>query len=56
MFKLELLKEIRSYLIFYILFLESVNPEIPIQNKLSKLLSENKYKIEKLINYDKIIN
>ena len=55
-FELELSKEIRIYPVFYILLLESANPEILIQLRLSKLSSENKYEIKKLVNYNKIIN
>ena len=36
----------RIYLVFYILFLESINLETLIQDKLFKLLLKNKYKIE----------
>ena len=34
------------------LLLELANPEILVQDKLPKLLLENKYKIEKIINYN----
>ena len=55
-FELELFKEIRIYPIFHILLLESANPKTLIQLRLSKLLLKNKYEIEKLIDYDKIID
>ena len=55
-FELELSKKIKIHLIFYILFLESANPNILIQNKLLKLLLENKYKIEEIENYNIFTN
>ena len=45
-------KKIKIYPIFYISLLEPVNQKFPIFIKLSKLSSENKYKIKKIINYD----
>ena len=51
-FKLELFKETRIYPIFYISLLESTDSKILIQNKPLKLLSENKYKIESIRDYD----
>ena len=56
MFELILFREIKIYPIFHILFLESVDPQISVQNKLPKLLSENEYKVEKIIDYNIIIN
>ena len=56
MFKLELSKGTRIHPVFYILFLESADPETSIQNKLSKLLLEDKYKIKKIKNYNIFIN
>ena len=52
MFKLELSKEIKIHLIFYILFLKPADLETSVQDKLLKLLSENKYKIESIRDYD----
>ena len=51
-FELKLFKEIKIYPVFYILLLESVDPKISVQNKLPKLLSENKYKIKEITGYD----
>ena len=51
-FELELPKDIKIYPIFHILFLESTNTDILIQDKLSKLLSENKYEVEKIMDYN----
>ena len=42
----------KIYPIFYIFLLKLINPEIPVFTKLSKLSSENKYKIEKIIDYN----
>ena len=42
----------RIYPIFYISLLEPVNPEIPVSTKSPKLSPENKYKIEKIIDYN----
>ena len=56
MFELELLKKIKIYPIFYILFLESVNLNTLIQNKLSKLLLEDKYKIKRIEDYNIFLN
>ena len=42
----------RIYPVFYIFLLKSINPEIPIFIKSPKLLSENKYKIERIIDYN----
>ena len=41
---------------FYILFLELVDSNILVQNKSLKLLLENKYKVEKVVNYNNITN
>ena len=46
---MDLPKEIKIYPIFYIFLLKSVNPEILIFIKLSKLSLKNKYKIKKLL-------
>ena len=51
-YELDFPKEMKIYPVFYIFLLESVNPETPISIKLPKLSSKNKYKIEKIINYD----
>ena len=42
----------KTYPVFYISLLEPANPEILIFIQLPKLLPENKYKIEKIIDYD----
>ena len=55
MFKLELPKKIKIHPIFHILLLELVNSNTSIQNKLFKLL-ENKYKIEKIEDYNILTN
>ena len=51
-YKLNFPKNMCIYSVFYIFLLELVDPEILVQNKSPKLLSENKYKIEKIINYN----
>ena len=51
-FKLELSKETRIYLMFHILLLESVDPEILTQNRPLKLSLENKCEIESIRGYD----
>ena len=54
MFELELSKKMRIHPVFHILLLESVNSDTPVQNKLLRLLSENKYEVEKIKDYDAI--
>ena len=51
-YELDFPKKIKIYPVFYIFLLEPANPEILIPIKPSKLSSENKYKIEKIINYN----
>ena len=51
-YKLDFPKKIRIHPIFYISLLEPANQKIPIFIKLSKLSSENEYKIKKIINYN----
>ena len=49
---MDFLKEMKIYPVFYIFLLEPANPEISVFTKLSKLLSENEYEIERIIDYD----
>ena len=51
-YELDLPKKMKIYPIFYISLLEPANSETPVSTKPPKLLSENKYKIEKIIDYD----
>ena len=51
-YKLNFPKEIKIYPIFHIFLLEPANLEIPVSTKFSKLLPENEYKVEKIIDYD----
>ena len=51
-FELELSKGIKIHPVFYVLLLKSANPETPIQDKPSKLLSDNKYEIESIRDYN----
>ena len=41
---------------FHILLLELADPSTPVQNKSPKLLSENKYKVEEIKNYNIFTN
>ena len=56
MFKLKLLKKMRIYSIFYILFLESINFNILVHNKLFEILLKNKYKVKKIKDYNIFTN
>ena len=46
----------RIYSVFYISLLESTNSSILIQNKLLRLLLENKYKIKRIKDYNVFMN
>ena len=51
-YELDFPKKIKIYPVFYIFLLEPINQEISVSTKLFKLSPENKYKIERIINYD----
>ena len=54
MFELDLSKEIKIYSTFHILFLESTNLEFSVMIKIPGLELEDKYKIERIKDFDGI--
>ena len=42
----------KLHLVFHILFLESVDSNMSVQNKSLELLSEYKYEIKRIVNYN----